>query len=175
MAGRVCHGRGKAGWSDGETTVGLTAAAAAFALTVGLHASDMVGVYAVVEKVVVEPNENAPERIQIWGAFALADQKNGSNYEPGQRGYLYYMCPSGQESVCRKEWSDLKSVAGKGTAVGFGMRYKPTGRVRKADEKVASPDPYPIQMGVIRVENPADRGSDTMKAIEALKSAVKQR
>ncbi len=139
-----------------------------------LHASDMVGIYGVVEKVVVEPNDNAPQRIQIWGAFAMAEGK-GSTYGPAQRGYLYYTCPSGQEAVCRKEWSDLKSVAGKGTAVGLGMRYKPTGRVRKADEKIASPDPYPIQMGVILVANAADRGSDTMKVIDGLKTAVKQR
>ena len=147
---------------------------AALALTAVLHASDMVGIYGVVEKVVVEPNDNAPQRIQIWGAFAMAEGR-GSTYGPAQRGYLYYACPSGQDAVCRKEWADLKSVAGKGTAVGLGMRYKPTGRVRKADEKIASPDPYPIQMGVMLVENGVDRGSDTMKVIDGLKTAVKQR
>ena len=66
------------------------------------------------------------------------------------------------------------AVAGKSTAVGFGQRYKPTGRIRKADEKVATPDPYPIQMGVIQVDNPIARGSDTAKVIEGLKAAVKQ-
>jgi hypothetical protein len=29
-------------------------------------------VYAIVEKVVLEPNENSPERIQIWGVFSVA-------------------------------------------------------------------------------------------------------
>jgi hypothetical protein len=154
--------------------VGLSLVTGVLALTAVLQASDMVGIYGVVEKVVVEPNDKTPERIQIWGAFAIAEGR-GSTYGPAQRGYLYYTCPSGQENVCRKEWSDLKSVAGKGTAVGLGMRYKPTGRVRKADEKVASPDPYPIQMGVMVVDNAADRGSDTMKVIEGLKTAVKQR
>ena len=157
-----------------KRTIGLAVAGVALALTTVLQASDMVGVYGVVEKVVIEPNDKAPERIQIWGAFAMAEGR-GSTYGQAQRGYLYYTCPSGQENVCRKEWSDLKSVAGKGTAVGLGMRYKPTGRVRKADEKVASPDPYPIQMGVILVENGVDRGSDTMKVIEGLKTMVKQR
>jgi hypothetical protein len=155
-------------------TVGLTALTVSLALTVVLRASDMVGVYGVVEKVVMEPNEKTPERIQIWGAFSVAEGR-GSTYGPAQRGYLYYSCPTGQESTCRKEWSDLKSVAGKSTAAGFGMRYKPTGRIRKADEKVATPDPYPIEMGVILVENGVDRGSDTMKVIDALKAAVKQR
>ncbi len=158
-----------------KLTVGLVALGACIALSVVLRASDMVGVYGVVEKVTLEPSDNAPERVQVWGAFSFADTKNGSAYGPGQRGYLYYSCPSGQESICRKEWSDLKSVAGKGTAVGFGMRFKPTGRVRRADEKAASPDPYPIQMGVIQVDNPIDRGSDTAKVIEGLKAAVRQK
>jgi hypothetical protein len=157
-----------------KRTIGLAVLGVGLALTAVLHASDMVGIYGVVEKVVIEPNDNAPQRIQIWGAFAMAEGR-GSTYGPAQRGYLYYTCPSGQDAVCRKEWADLKSVAGKGTAVGLGMRYKPTGRIRKADEQIASPDPYPIQMGVIVVENAADRGSDTMKVIDGLKTAVKQR
>src|SRR5262245_13565994 len=122
----VTDGR-KAGFLMTKRTVGLTLASGVLALTAVLQASDMVGIYGVVEKVVVEPNDKAPERIQIWGAFAIAEGR-GSTYGPAQRGYLYYTCPSGQENVCRKEWSDLKSVAGKGTAVGLGMRYKPTGR-----------------------------------------------
>ena len=38
-----------------------------------LIASGPVGIYAMVDKVVFEPNDTAPERIQIWGAFALVD------------------------------------------------------------------------------------------------------
>jgi hypothetical protein len=166
---------GKAGFQMMKGTVGLAVVSAALALGVVLQASDMVGIYGVVEKVTFEPSEKSPERIQVWGAFSFAEAKNGSAYGPVERGYLYYSCPSRQESICRKEWADLKSVAGKSTAVGFGMRYKPTGRIRKADEKVASPDPYPIQMGVILVENASDRGSDTMKVIDGLRAAVKQR
>jgi hypothetical protein len=157
-----------------KRTVGLLALTTALVMSAVLHASDMVGIYAVVDKVVFEPSEAAPQRVQVWGAFALADGR-GSTYQAPQRGYLYYTCPSGQESICRNEWADLKSVAGKNAAVGFGMRYKPTGRVRKTDDKAASPDLYPIEMGVTKVDNPADRGSDTAKVIEALKTAVKQR
>lgn len=155
-------------------TVRLAIVGAALAFAVVVQASDMVGVYGVIEKVVLEPNEQAPSRVQIWGAFAFAEGR-GSTYGRSERGYLYYSCPSGQESACRNEWSDLKSVAGKNTAVGFGMRYKPAGHLRKPDEKVASPDLYPIENGVIKVDNPADRGSDTAKVIEGLKAAVKGR
>lgn len=156
-------------------TIGLMVLGASIGLTVALQASDMVGVYAVVEKVMLEPADAAPERIQIWGAFALADQKSGSTYDPAQRGYMYFTCPQGKESICRKEWADLKSVAGKGTGIGFGHRYSPTGRVRKADDKASLPDPYPIQMGVVRVENASDRGAETLQVIDRLRQALKQR
>ena len=138
---------------------------------VTLRASDMVGVYTVIEKVVLEPSDAAPQRIQIWGAFALADQKSGSNYGPAQRGYLYYTCPAGQETACRKEWADLKTVAGKDIGVGFGARYKETGRVRKADEKPASPDAYPIERGVMRLS----AGHDSLPVIDRIKAALRER
>lgn len=144
-------------------------------LTVALKASDMVGVYGVIEKVVLEPTDAAPERVQIWGAFALSDQNSGSTYGPAQRGYLYYTCPQGKESVCRTEWADMKSLAGKSTGVGFGHRYSPTGRIRKADEKAAAPDTYPIQMGIVRIENASDRGAETLKTVDRIRQALKAR
>ena len=110
---------------------------AAFA-PVPAHASDPVGIYALVEKVVFEPNESAPERVQVWGAFALTDGRSGDGYLPAQRGFLYFTLKSGKEDTCRKEWNDLKAVAGTGQGVGFGGRYVPNGRVRKAGEKAES-------------------------------------
>jgi hypothetical protein len=134
-------------WAVAAVTAGLLAS-----LPVALPASDPMGVYAVVQKVVLEPNEAEPLRIQVWGAFAVSDGKRDSDaYTAPQVGYLYYSCPSGQERTCRNEWSDLKTVAGKGVGVGFGGRYLAAGRVRKASEAPASPDPYPIKMGVTRM------------------------
>ena len=72
------------------STIGGLVVLGVCALTAAtLRASDMVGVYGVIEKVVLEPAGAAPQRIQIWGAFALADGQRGSNYGPAQRGYLY--------------------------------------------------------------------------------------
>jgi hypothetical protein len=119
--------------------------------TVSLRASDPVGVYALVEKVVLEPNDNEPVRAQIWGAFALSDGTSGDGYVAPQVGYLYYSCALTHVRMCRNEWSDLKAVAGRGTGVGFGGRYLDSGRVRKAAEKPANPDEYPIKMGVVRM------------------------
>jgi hypothetical protein len=130
--------------------------------------SDPIGLYALVEKVVLEPSETSPERIQVWGAFALADSQNADDYAAPQTGYLYYRCAPNQETTCRKEWTDLKSVAGKGTAVGFGGRYTPTGRVRKAADKPSEPDVYPIRMGVVRMG--PGRGQPAI--VTALKAAL---
>ena len=132
---------------SGLAVVGVVTALA----TDVLRASDPVGVYAIVDKVVVEPSSGPPQRIQIWGAFALAQPENNDDYGAAQRGYLYFSCPQGQAEVCRNEWSDVQSVAGKSIGIGFGARRLNNGRVRKAEEKPASPDEYPIRMGVVRV------------------------
>ena len=155
--------------------LGAAVLAACASGAVVVYASDLVGVYAVVEKVVLEPSDASPERAQVWGAFAVYDQGRGSTYQAPLRGYLYFTCPQGKESICRREWADLKSVAGKDTGVGFGRRWEPVGRIRKADEKAGSPDPYPIQMGVLKVEKASDRGAQTLQTIEGLRQALKQR
>ncbi|HLQ76207.1 MAG TPA: hypothetical protein VK210_02570 [Terriglobia bacterium] len=92
-----------------------------------LIASGGVGVYAIVSKVVLEPDDKAPERIQIWGAFTLVDGGTGSGGKTltPQRGYLYFTLPSidggpYQRMVALKEWADFKAIAGTGQAVAFG-------------------------------------------------------
>jgi hypothetical protein len=126
-------------------------------LAAPLAASDPLGIYAIVDKVVLEPDDAAPQRVQVWGAFALSDGQSGDGYGAPQVGYVYYTCPQGQDRTCRNEWADIKSVAGKGVGIGFGGRYFPTGRIRKAGEKLASPDAYPIRMGVVRMSSLHDQ------------------
>ena len=154
-----------------STIGGLVAAGACVLAVVTLQASDFVGVYAVVEKVVLEPSETAPERIQIRGAFALSDGKRGSGYGEAKRGYLYYSCPAEQLALCRKEWADLQTVAGKNIGVGFGGRFIATGRVRKADEAPASPDVYPIERGITRLS--ADH--ESLPVIDRIKAVLRPR
>lgn len=92
-----------------------------------------VQIYGIVERVVLEPNEKAPERIKIWGAFALlyANQEpvrvSDGPYAP-HRGYLYFKLPPVPRGdtkklaheTARKEWADLKAIAGTGQAITFG-------------------------------------------------------
>ncbi len=130
------------------------------------RASDPVGIYAFVDKVVLEPNEGQPERIQIWGGFALAEGY-GYTYAPAKRGYLYYSIKPGEEEKARKEWADLKSLAGTDQFVAFGVRHKPKGTIRAADAKPEKPDVYPIGFGLTKVNR--DRDYDPIKDLAKLK------
>jgi len=119
------------------------------------RASDPVGVYAVVDKVVLEPSTGAPDRIQVWGAFALA-RNGGDEYAPPERGYMYFSLAPGKENVCRKEWADLKKLAGTNQCVAFGARYKNNGTVRRGGDPTKAADVYPVGFGLTKV--PADSG-----------------
>ena len=146
----------------------LTSVVLGLFLTVGLShtgnsapVSDLSGIHAVVEKVVFEPSEAAPERVQIWGAFIIL---GGREIPTPTRGYLYLAlpavamycstCPSPETAneSAKKEWADLKSVAGTGQGVAFGYRFF-QGRLRSASEKPQAPDRYPVFMGVAKMGN----------------------
>jgi hypothetical protein len=116
------------------------------------RASDPAGIYALVTKVVIEPNVRQPQTIQIFGAFVMA-KGHGYEYDHAHPGYLYYKLKPGAETTCRKEWNDLRSVAGTGQIVGFASRYADQGRLRKTDEKASAPDVYPIAWGITKIRD----------------------
>lgn len=132
-------------------------------------ASDPVGVYAFVDKIVLEPNDTAPERVQIWGGFTLA-QGSGETYGPAQRGYLYFKLKPDKESICRNEWADLKSIAGTGKIVAFGMRYSSNGVLRKAEARPENPDVYPVGFGVQKLAVKDYKPVNELNALNALKA-----
>ena len=59
------------------------------------------GVYANLAKVVFEPNEENPERLQIWGAFSVFAE--GPNYQLLERGYLYCRLPK-ESAAAVQDW-----------------------------------------------------------------------
>ncbi len=114
------------------------------------RASDPVGIYGLVTKVVMEPSEGAPERIQVHGVFAVAVGR-GINYTNPQAGVLYFKLNPEKKDHCLREWNDLKTQAGKKEVVGFGLRYadkQPT--IRKMSEKLETPDAYEMGIGIQR-------------------------
>ena len=114
------------------------------------HASDLVAVYARVDRVVLEPTPDAPDRIQVWGVFSMAKAAFGDDYLPAARGYLYFKL-SGSPVMTRKEWADLQRVAGTDQIVAFGSRHTLEAQVRKAGNRPSNPDPYVISIGLTKV------------------------
>jgi hypothetical protein len=124
---------------------------AAVVFTAGTaRASDPIGVFAKIDKAVVEPKEGTPERIQLWGTFCLADPKDRDSYLPPQKGYLYYKLPAEKPEVAQKEWNDLKAKAGSGEVIGFSSRHGTQPKVRDAESKAENPDAYTLGFGLVK-------------------------
>lgn len=165
-----------------------------------LAASGPLGIYGIVEKVVMEPNETSPERIQLWGAFSYVEgaMPDGLLVVSGaQRGYLYFKlhsyrpgAPSDAElTAIRREWRDLKAMAGTGQAVGFGqwpggVRQSPPSvilgpalrgteadfRVRAASDAPSAPAPYLINpVGIVKLSDQGANGWIVKQLRDALK------
>lgn len=165
----------------------------ALAVAVPVGASGGLSFFGIVERVVFEPAEENAERIQLWGAFAYVDPEAA---RPGgigpvsnaARGYLYFRVRSDvpgftsdrEVENTRREWKDLKAIAGTGQAIGFGswgyigsfavldptrvaarpsflMERKPSGgaladlRVRPATETPANPATYQTETGIVKL------------------------
>ena len=185
----------------------LSLIAVLFAST-SVLASGRIGFYGIVEKIVFEPNETAPERLQVWGAFMYVDGGASQNVavSAAKRGYLYFKIkslhegytPQAQMDLTKKEWADLKSVAGTGQAVGFG-RYgyigsfgvlEPGGvaappsflyenrpasgdqadlRVRPATETPSNPATYQTETGVVKLNEAGSHANVVRQLRDALK------
>src|SRR5262245_20206816 len=88
------------------------------AIAIGIvRASDPVGIYCLISKVVLQPNNEEPTAIQISGAFSFAIPRTnqgqsikpaggfgnpefGDVYGPAQVGYLYYSCAKNADARC---------------------------------------------------------------------------
>src|SRR3954469_22892949 len=151
----------------------LAAAFAVLRIPATSAASEQVGIYAIVERVVLEPDDKNPQRIQLWGAFAT----NRTTTNP-KKGYMYFTLPSSQQATALREWTDFKSIAGSGKVVSFGDSFfvgaqqsnadayhASLGRVRPASEKPQSPDVYTLNFGVYPVSNST--------IVESLRKALK--
>jgi hypothetical protein len=123
---------------------------------------------------VFEPSEAAPERIQVWGVFSIADSSGNMNptYSAATRGYLYFMPPPARAGadIARKEWADLKAVAGTGQAVGFGSGWIPGAnmRVRPATEAPSNPSGYTLNNGIVKLSDTGTNANTVKQLRDAL-------
>ena len=131
----------------------VCSAAAVLVITLGVevvNASGPIAIYALVERVVFEPNADKPQRIRISGVFITAEDRSDA-YSPPQRGYLYFALPNGADELALREWADLKSVAGTRQVVGLGSSWHNNVRLRKPNEEAKSPDDYPMGNGLVKI------------------------
>ena len=144
--------------------------AAAAALVAMAPPSDPVGVYGIVDRAVVSPDSTT---IQIWGTFAVSDQKPGDHYLPAVKGYLYYRLSSRSAQASRAEWRDLRSLAGTKSVLGFSSKWQSStpGRVRCTTEAASNPDEYQLLsgMGVVRLRDERNTGWDVAKNLLSAK------
>jgi hypothetical protein len=115
-----------------------------------------IGIYAIIDDVSLEPNDNAPECVRIGGVFVVPVPQTSGQYKAPQRGYLYFRMAPGMDSVAKMEWADLKALVGTGQGIGFAQYWVPNPsdrfgnphhalRVRVRDDSdVAEPDVYPL-------------------------------
>ena len=130
-------------------------------------------VYVVVDKVVLEPNADAPERIRIEGCFVrqteelLREKGKGwaSTFGKPVEGYVYMSIEPGKEKECRAEWAKWQKAAGTGKVVSVGACVVGGSlqavKIRKLDEKTTRPDAvyttdYLEAGGQSYVEHPGD-------------------
>lgn len=122
-----------------------------------------VAIYGIVSRVTFEPNDC----VRISGIFVVPVHMSSGDYQKPQRGYLYLKFEPDAEQAIRREWNDLKAIAGSGKVVAFGQYwvpnpYDPQGNphhslevtVHPESEIGATPDVYPIPLpgGVTKAE-----------------------
>ena len=146
-------------------SLSLVALAGAIVAATPARHSDPIGIFGIVDKVVLLPDAANATTIQVWGVFSLSENVGGDHYRPAQRGYLYFSMDQGRSRQVGAEWADLQKLAGKGEAVGFGAKYSRTPpRLRCPTETPANPDPYTTNVGLVKL---AGRGNESASTIDS--------
>ena len=67
-----------------------------------------------------------------------------------------YFKLGGDEALARREWADLKEIAGTRQIVGLGNRRELKPRLRSANDAPDAPDAYATGMGLTKVSSATD-------------------
>lgn len=137
--------------------------AVALAIVPPVPPSDLVGVCALLDKVVPLPNAEQPTSIELHGAFAVAEGGRG-NYCRAPRTGVMRFCLGADAEECVRQWRDLLAQAGTGRVVAFGSRHQMNRdgavpvRVVAAGEPPGALPPYTTGWGVHVIEHVAHGG-----------------
>ena len=82
-----------------------------------------IGIYAVIDQVTFEPDGASPNLVRISGVFVVPIPMSSGDYRTPQRGYLYFRIRPAMEQASRRDWNQLKSIAGTGQVVGFAQYW----------------------------------------------------
>jgi hypothetical protein len=135
-----------------------------------------IGIYAVIDAVTFEPDGSSPNFIRISGVFVVPVPISSGQYRSPQRGYLYFRIRPGMEQATRKDWNELKTLAGTGRAVGFGQYWVPIPNDPQGNQSLevsvhtdgdaASPEVYPLPhaKGIVKAGDKEDFQFDKIVA-----------
>jgi len=127
----------------------FVAMVAVFSLATAAFAKNgTIGIYAVVDQVTFEPDGPSANLVRISGLFVVPVPMSSGEYRTPQRGYLYFRISPGMEAAIRKDWSELKAIAGTGQTVGFAQYWMPNPN-----------DPFSSRSLEVRVHNEGDAAS----------------
>ena len=119
--------------------------------------SDPIGVFALLDKVVMKPNAEQPNEVELHGAFAVAEGSRGDYYRAPRRGVLRFTAGKKPEEAAT-QWRELQKHAGTGICVALSSRWEqhvPQNplRVAAAGEPALAPVPFGPALGVTVVQN----------------------
>jgi len=151
---------------------------------VAIAKGSTVAIYAIVDKVAFEPNEESPDRIRIWGVFVVPVPLSSGQYKPPQRGYVYFRIDPGLKRA-EEEWAGLKAIAGTDQVIGFGQYWvnntaDPTGNphhslevrvYNEGEEGIPSVYPLPHKRGIVRNGDESDLKFDNI--VNQLRNAAR--
>jgi hypothetical protein len=104
--------------------------------------SDPVGVFAVIDKVVLKPNAEKPTECELHGAFAVAEGRHGEYYRSPRRGVLRFG-PGAKPDEAARQWRELQQKAGSGEVIAFSSRWEQFGDGAAPVLVVGANDPAP--------------------------------
>jgi hypothetical protein len=124
-----------------------------------------IGIYAVIDEVTFQPDGASPNSIRISGIFVIPEPMSSGMYKSPERGYLYFRIRPGMEEATRKDWNQLKSIAGTGQVVGFAQYWMPN---------PADPNGNPHRSLEIVVHRTSDDGPPDIYPLPNPKGLLKQ-